>query len=431
MRWIIPIFLLFSLTATGLAVQQEYTFDLTEVEKRPFHFGGYLEFRPVLFGLDRDARLYKLKFYDEEVGKRTPEYNFDALLDFSFKKGIVFAKIRTKTDVKKSYSGWSHDTNLFEALFSIQPTLSFHLDVGKRRMRWGKGYAWNPAAFLDRPKNPNDPELALEGFVVLSMDYIKSFPGKLKTITLTPVLLPVYDRINSDYGELNTLNFGGKIYLLVYDTDIDFMFLAGEGVLDRFGMDFSRNLATNFEIHGELAYMPNDSKKIFGRDGSLTQKTYASTSYLLGMRVLTRRNLTLILEYFRNGHGYTSREMEDFYFLVEQAYQFSLLTGDDGQLRDLAGVESQAYRSFAPMQNYLYLRASQKEPWNILYFVPSIFGIVNLSDSSFSLTPELLYNPVTNLELRARVTLLVGKAGSEFGERQNNFRLEFRGRYYF
>lgn len=431
MRWIIPCLLLFYLTATGFAAQQEYTFDLAEVEKKPFHFGGYLEFRPVLFGLDRDSRLYKLKFYDFEVGQSTPEYNFNALLDFSYKKGMVFAKMRTSTDIKKSYSGWSHDTNLFEALFSLQPTLSFHLDVGKRRMRWGKGYAWNPAAFLDRPKNPNDPELALEGLVVLSVDYIKSFPGKLKAITLTPVLLPVYDHVNSDFGGLKTLNFGGKIYLLVYDTDIDFMFLAGKGVPDRFGMDFSRNLATYFELHGELAYTPHYSKKVFGRDGSSQQKTYASTSYLLGMRFLTRTNLTLILEYFRNGHGYTSSEMEDFYFLVDRAYQFSLLTGDDSQLSGLAGAESQAYRTFAPMQNYLYLRASQKEPWNILYFVPSFFGIFNLTDSSFSLTPELLYNPITNLELRARVTLLVGRSESEFGERQNDFRLEFRGRYYF
>jgi len=83
------------------------------------------------------------------------------------------------------------------------------------------------------------------------------------------------------------------------------------------------------------------------------------------------------------------------------------------------------------MQDYLYLRISQKEPWNILYFIPSLTGIFNLTDKSFSLTPELLYSPITNLELRAKITILVGKGGSEFGEKQNDFRLEFRGRYYF
>jgi hypothetical protein len=41
--------------------QEEYKFDLSEIEKKPYHLGGYVELRPVLFGLDRDASLYKLK----------------------------------------------------------------------------------------------------------------------------------------------------------------------------------------------------------------------------------------------------------------------------------------------------------------------------------------------------------------------------------
>jgi hypothetical protein len=34
------------------------------------------------------------------------------------------------------------------------------LDAGKKVVKWGKGYAWNPVAFVDRPKNPEDPEEA-------------------------------------------------------------------------------------------------------------------------------------------------------------------------------------------------------------------------------------------------------------------------------
>jgi hypothetical protein len=417
--------------ASGLTAQEKHTFDLSEIEKKPFHFGGYLEFRPVFFGLDRDSLLYNLKFYDLDEGETLAEYNLNALLDFSYDKGIFSAKIRTNTDITKSFSGWFHETTLYEAFLSIKPSLSFHLDFGKKRMKWGKGYAFNPAAFIDRAKNPNDPDLALEGYVVFSVDYIKSFKGKLKTITLTPVLLPVYDQINSDFGEWNKLNFGGKIYFLFYDTDIDIMFLSGGSGLARYGIDFSRNVTSNFEIHGELAYVPDYNKKVIDRSGSVIEENYANTSYLLGVRYLTRSNTTFIIEYFKNAGGYTSSEMDDFYFLIEQAFQSYVLTGDDTQLNFLAGAESQAYRTFAPMQDYLYLRISQKEPWDILYFIPSLTSIINLTDGSFSLTPELLYNPVTNLELRAKITVLVGKDRSEFGEKQNDFRLEFRGRYYF
>ena len=417
--------------ASALSAQEEHTFDPSEIEKKAFQFGGYLEFRPVFFGLDRGSQFYKLRFYKGEEDKTIAEYNFNALLDLNYEKGIVGATIRTNTDFTKSLLGWSHDTTLYEALFSVNPSLSLHLDIGKKRMKWGKGYAWNPVAFIDRPKNPNDPELAMEGYVVLSMDYIKSFQGRLKTITFTPVLIPVYEHINSTFGEKNRLNFGGKVYFLFYDTDIDLMFLSGGSMPARYGMDFSRNITSNFEIHGEFAYIPAYSKKVFDGHGNVDEKKYSSTCFLLGTRFLTATNTTFFFEYLKNGSGYTSNEMEIFYSLIDLAYQSHLLTGDDSQLEFLSSATSQAYRTFAPMQDYLYLRISQKEPWNILYLIPSFTSIFNLTDKSFSLTPELIYSPITNLEFRAKITVLLGKAGSEFGEKQNNLRLEFRGRYYF
>lgn len=431
MRSIILGFILLSLLFSGLSAQEEYKFDLSEIEKKAFQFGGYLEFRPVLFGLDRGSWLYKLAFYDLEKEETILEYNFNALLDASYEKGIIKAKIRTNTDITKSISGWSHKTTLFEALLSVKPSLSLHLDIGKKRMKWGKGYAWNPVAFIDRPKNPNDPELALEGYTVLSMDYIKSFSGKLRTITFTPFLLPVNEHINSTFGKPNKLNFGGKIYFLFFDTDIDLMFLSGGSVPPRYGIDFSRNMTTNFEIHGEFAYIPEYSKKVIQKDGTVGQEIYTSTNCLLGIRFLSKSNTTFFLEYLKNGNGYASCEMENFYSLIDQAHQSYLLNLDDRQLKFLSGEASQAYRTFAPMQDYLYLRISQKEPWNILYFIPSLTSIFNLTDKSFSLTPELLYSPIMNLELRAKITVLVGNGGSEFGEKQSDFRLEFRGRYYF
>jgi hypothetical protein len=84
-----------------------------------------------------------------------------------------------------------------------------------------------------------------------------------------------------------------------------------------------------------------------------------------------------------------------------------------------------------PMRHYLYLRASQKEPFDILYFTPAVTAIVNLDDGSFSLSPEVLYTAVTNLELRLKTTFLAGDRLSEFGEKQNDWRLELRMRYHF
>jgi len=72
------------------------------------------------------------------------------------------------------------------------------VDAGKLALKWGKGYAWNPVGFVERAKDPNDPELAREGYTMLSADYIRNFDGPLQTLAFTPVLLPVSSGANNE-----------------------------------------------------------------------------------------------------------------------------------------------------------------------------------------------------------------------------------------
>ena len=37
----------------------------------------------------------------------------------------------------------------------------------------------------------------------------------------TTALIPVYDYVNAKFGEPRHVNFASKLYLLLYDTDID------------------------------------------------------------------------------------------------------------------------------------------------------------------------------------------------------------------
>jgi hypothetical protein len=413
------------------AFSDEYTFDLSETEKQPYHLGGYAELRPVLFGLDHDAALYKLKFYNQDEGDTVPEYNGTLQLEGSLEKGIAGLFVRTNTDYQNSYLGDSWKTTLYEGYLSLKPSPALIIDAGKKRLKWGKGYAWNPVAFVDRPKDPNDPELNLEGFVVASADYIKSFAGPLKTLSFTPVVIPVHEDVNDDFGEINKMNVAGKLYLLLYDTDIDFIVLAGGSKTARYGMDFSRNITTNLEIHGEFATITDFQKKVIDSSGNIFTEEYDAKSYLVGIRYLTERDTTYILEYYRNGTGYTTDEMKDYFSFINSGYNAYLSTGNDTLLKKAAGLTEGNYGSINPMKDYLYARISQKEPFDILYFTPSITGIVNMDDRSGSLSPELLYTGVTNLELRLKTAFLAGERLSEFGEKQNDYRVEFRARYYF
>jgi hypothetical protein len=106
-------------------------------------------------------------------------------------------------------------------------------------------------------------------------------------------------------------------------------------------------------------------------------------------------------------------------------------TGNDSGLVRATGLLGGPYGRPNPARHYIYFRASQKEPFDILYFTPAVTSIMNLTDASLTVIPELAYSPVTNLELRFRTPFLVGKKGTEYGEKQNDYRVEFRLRYYF
>ena len=443
MKSLFPVLLLFCLFARATEAAEEYTFSPSEIEKKLYHIGGYFEFRPVLLRLDQNAALYKLNLFDQNVGNPLLEYNGRLWIDANIQKGMAGFYLQLNTNYQQSDAvPATSEIKPYQAYLSLKPSSSLTIDMGEKTSKWGKGYAWNPAAFVDRPKDPDDPELALQGYVIASADYIRSFAsGPLKTFSFTPVILPaygdindnlislnhkdpkielilpVYRAVNADFGETDHLNFAAKAYFLLYDTDIDFMFLSGGSKRPRYGFDFSRNIGTNLEVHGELAYITDFQKILIDANGNTSQKTYDTVNYLLGTRYLSTLNTTYIFEYYFQGTGYSSGEIADFFEFIDEGYDIFLSSGDRRLLSKAAAVARQGgYGRFTP---------------EILYFTPSITWICNLSDRSFSLTPELLYSPITNLEMRLKAGFLMGTNDSEFGEKQNDYRIEFRVRYYF
>ena len=409
-----------------------YTFDISEVEKKPYHLGGYLELRPVLNVLDKESALYRLQYYNQDQGSTLTEGNARLQLEGSYEKGIGRVYMKTNTDYQYSdHQGGDERSAIFEGYGTLKPSPSWKFDMGKKTLKWGKGYAWNPVNFLDRIKNSDDPELSVEGYIMATMDYIRSFEGPLKTFSFTPVLFPVYDHVNDDFGIINRLNVAGKVYLLLYDTDIDFIYVADGSRTERAGLDFSRNITTNLEIHGELAYIRNFQAPFLDADGVVRTRSREAVSGLAGLRHLTSFDLTTIVEYYHNGTGYSSDDMKDYFRFIHRGYQLYQTTGNSKMLAGAQTLSEGGYGRSSPMQDYLYVRLSQKEPFDILYFTPALTVMCNLNDRSHSITPEVLYTGITNLELRLRVGFIRGSRDTEFGEKQNDYRLEFRAGYYF
>ncbi|HID69373.1 MAG TPA: hypothetical protein EYP35_02670, partial [Desulfobacterales bacterium] len=259
---------------------------------------------------------------------------------------------------------------------------------------------------------------------------IRSYQGALQTGALTFAVLPVWEGINEDFGERDNVNLAAKLYLLYMDTDIDLIFLTGNSRSSRFGLDFSTNLASNFEIHGEAAYIPALRKIILQDDNSSLIEKEKAFSALFGLRYLSESDITSIIEYYYNGGGYSEEEMELFYQLAESGFDQSPGLGSD--LLDRAReLSTKGYGGPQPGRQYLYSKFTKKEPFDILYFTPGIIAIANLEDMSYSIIPEAVYTGFTNWELRLRFSLINGGKFTEYGEKVNSNKLELRIRYFF
>lgn len=433
MRHVLLVSLAAVLMGGGVAHgQPTYTFSPSEFRTKAFEMGGYAEGRLEAFDLDSNSASYEL---NKPSGSR-PGANERATgtleLTGKYRKDIATANFTIHGDAYRDVVfGNRHEVRLYEGGLRLQPAAGSSFYLGKRTLLWGKGYAWNPVGFVQRPKDPTDPDLAREGFWMATADYTRSFQkGSLHTVGLTSVLIPSTARINSDFGAHRRTSVAGKLYLLIGHTDVDLMALSGGAMSPRYGADFSSAVTPALEIHGELAHITASTKVVLDSAGRPVPVTGSAASYLLGFNYLTESNTTFILEYYHNGEGFDDAQADAYYELAHRAFAQYRGTGNSALLQE-ADQLSPAYMRANPMRDYLNFKVSQKEPFDILYFTPSLTIQASLTDHSFMVLPELLYTGLKNIELRFRIQANIGSHMTEFGEKQASNRFEFRMRYFF
>jgi len=415
-------------TSAPAAQATEYSFDLSEIEPSPWEFSGFGEAKFEHLSLNPEGALFPLS-YGGEVPRSTLDRGTATLeLAARFKHDQLTAYARVSAEAAHDAYLTESRARLLEGGVRISPSEGLSFDIGKQVQRWGKGYAWNPVGFFERPKDPNDPAQSREGFVMASADWVTSLQGPLAAVGFSPLLLPVTSSLNEDYGPTEDVNVGARLYLLVADTDIDLLWAAKGSRPQRFGLDFSRNLGSNLELHGEWARAFDVTRRELATDGTISTRQLDTDSWLVGARYLTERDVTWIAELYRNGNGFDETQLATFYSLVGSAF------GPDGStaLRDrVLGLAQAGYARANPGRRYAYLRASAKDPFDWLYVSPALTTIVNLEDDSLQVTPEIVYTGWQNVELRARAVWLHGSRTSEFGAKPADRRFEVTARLYF
>ena len=430
---ICSLILLLAAGRVDLLSATEYDLSIPEADKKAYELGGRVELCYLDHFLDSDSAPYKLNYYDDDPGSYTQQWGALVEIKGAYRSGILQANVLTHHEWVGTDEDEEWISRLYEGYLSAMPTARLTLEAGKKTILWGKGYAWNPAGFINRPKDPDDPELNLEGRTVLGADLIESLSaGSLGNLGLTGYVLPVIDDwANPELGQDGDINYALKLYLLWRDTDLDWIYFDGPDQPQSFGFDFAKNLAENIEVHGEFGFQRDVQHVLLDSQGQSTVSRQNQLSYLVGLRYLNAYDTTFIAEYYHNGSGYSRGELSDFFAYQDNAYAQWLAGGNVAVMERANRATRPYYRQRTFGQDYFYFKIIQKDPFDILYFSPWLATIINLQDGSFNLQPGMTWLPMTNLELNLRIGIPIGPGGTEYGEKQDTVRPEIKIDYYF
>jgi hypothetical protein len=243
--------------------EEEFSFDAGTFEKKRFDLQGYLR---------SDNALQYYRTPSERIARSSNELNVQGFWDD--------APINLHADASLFYRDDSHSDSEDDAVLNAL-TQRFgderqNVELGKKVLRWGKGYAYSSLAFFERTKDPIYPDLSREGFWMAQGQMTRTpAEGLISAYTLDLLYLPDTDA-NRDHFASTDSRVGAKLYMLAAQTDIDIV-VAENG----FGADFSADVGGGLELHGE-----------WGRKKGLQ-------SALAGLRYQSTSDLTLIAEWFR------------------------------------------------------------------------------------------------------------------------------------
>ena len=385
---------------------------------------GSLEQEYSFFGARKDSPIYELQYFGKNKPDILSAYPLTFYLNGDYETREIGVHIKTATmasgDNEPAFS-------LLELYGNYHFSDSSILQSGKRTLKWGKGYAFNPTAYVSRAKDPEDPEATMEGYPLINYQYSRSLQSEvLNNFALDLVVLPAGATASSKSSDAEYTSAAGKLYFLLWDTDLDFMVYYGKKEPFKYGADLSRNLSSGFEIHGEFSRFQDQSKYTMAGSTLHTEKVNGF-SYLAGFRWLNEWNITTIFEYYHYDAGLTKDEFRAYQSFLAQA----VMTSTSTAVAQAMTMNKAYFSVLNSMKDYLYLKISKPEPFDLVDVSLSAYSIYNIGDGSSSVGFLLSYKPVTNLEVVFEPIVLVGQEDSEFGSKQYQYKMILQAKFAF
>ena len=283
------------------------------------------------------------------------------------------------------------------------------LRLGKQRIAWGSGFAWNPTNRLEPPKNALNTTLEQEGVLAARLDWN---PASWASVVLVGSTTDATSRDQplaaAEAERRDVASFRARF--LVKDTDVAFVASGGKNQRTLFGLDLGRDVGFA-ALHAEAA-LYEGAEMLPPRDDTLFFRVVAGALRTSGENAFA-------LEYFYNGEGYSDRGASRWLEGLDRSW--SAATNPAPLPPELQQQALAAYAAGAsiPYAGGLglrrhYLHASWTRGGATSVWTGAVRTVVGLDDGAVALTPGVGWAPRGNVTLNVDAIVLVGPEESEY-----------------
>ncbi len=317
---------------------------------------------------------------------------------------------------------------LSEAYLDAPLLDGFRLLVGKKRIVWGSGLAFNPSDVLNPPKDPTDPTFqragawlaqAEWGFEKAALSLVLAgkatrqyagLPTGLVWYPAHPSAEAVRGWVPDDRDNEAHYAFAGRLYLLISETDVNVLYSFTNLYNDAFhtksrvGLSVS-HVFGSLELHTELTVYGGSAR--IEAQGTQLSRPYLDADWFNGRAVFGGRyqfadSALLSFEYYFNGEGRSRPAFERLASLAR--------TNPTALLQAIAGSADPGTPqkfSFEPLRRH-YAMLQYSKPQIFDDFTVSFAALVSLEDLSMQLVPQVTWAPKEWLQLTVAVYVPLG-----------------------
>ena len=281
------------------------------------------------------------------------------------------------------------------------------LRVGKQRVAWGSGFAWNPTNRLEPPKNAFNTTLEQEGALAARLDWAPSSRLSLVLVAASTDAQPRDLPAKREAERRDTAALRARV--VVKDTDLALVASAGKNQRTLFGLDVGRDLA-GVTWHAEAAVY--QGAEVFPpREGRTFTRLVAGALRASG-------DDAFALEYFWNGEGYSDAATSAWLAGLDRAWLAATnpALSPEQQQQALGAYAAGASIPYAwglgLRRHYLHVswtRGGATSAWT-----GALRTVIGLDDGAWALTPGIGYAPRGNVTLNVDGVVLLGPESSEY-----------------